>query len=761
MKRNKFLWCFISAVLAVVMALTGCAPDKPNEEGGGTTPPSKVTYGDKCIDLEILQYPEKTEYKVGEKFSPKGLVFNAIYENGFEGDYSLVGGDLDGYIPSGALTEDVTEIILQFEGYQKAIPVTVIPKALNSVTITREPDIKAYSVGDALDLNGLIVAADYDEGLVENETNYVITDADGNVYEQGTVLDTAVNGLVLTVSVKSGTVTKSDSFTIGVYSGLTVQVEDVYNGEDEQPVDKSYTVITGNNLKTEFTDNNSGTHILNNCSYTGTGYLGNVNNGLSVEFFIYSEIDMPDADLVLLASSTCDNAAEQKMDDMQVNKLFKVYIDKNGDGEYSDDEEVDIADYVVIEGKDYPAAGSGGNKWTNWADVPLGKIDINEGYTRVKLVCIGTVKDGSNYARTPNIDRLDIRMDGGEATAGDMVTGVTVTTQPDKTEYTVGESFDPSGIVFSASYMNGYAGDTTLGAENVKVISPSVLTLGTDKVTLKYKTFTFTVDVTVTAGPVESVEITRNPTITSYAKGGTLNLEGLIVKATYENGFADENATNYTVKDASGNVYTTGTVLDGEYADSQLTLIVEITSDGTVKTAEFTIKIFSGITVEAENFYVEGTTGSTESYTVLQNKGDAKVNTNANAAVCIENIPIGLKIEFYIYSDVDVTGAQLVLRACSVDRKVDGTGTYSTNFNEVFKLYQEDEQITVGDDVEIVGRDKIGSELLWFVWTENVIATVDLKAGYNKITLECIAKHKDTNGGDMRVPNIDRIDIRF
>lgn len=179
MKGKKLIVCIVCALLSFTVAFSACT-QQPSGPETDTPPTHRVTDGDKCIDLEIVKQPTKTEYKVGEKFSTKGLVFNAIYQNGFDGDYGLVGGDLDGFVPRGPLTEDVTEITLKFEGFEKNIPITVLPKVLKSVEITREPDIKSYTIGDALDLNGLIVAADYEEGFVEDERGFVITDKDGD-----------------------------------------------------------------------------------------------------------------------------------------------------------------------------------------------------------------------------------------------------------------------------------------------------------------------------------------------------------------------------------------------------------------------------------------------------------------------------------------------------------------------------------------------------------------------------------------------------
>ena len=196
-----------------------------------------------------------------------------------------------------------------------------------------------------------------------------------------------------------------------------------------------------------------------------------------------------------------------------------------------------------------------------------------------------------------------------------------------------------------------------------------------------------------------------------------------------------------------------------------MTLRAEIISNDIVKYAEFTIEIFNGYTIEAEDIYQDNITGEKDNYTIITRaEDDSKIKTDANGATCIESITTGSKIDFYAYSDVAAEGCQLVLTASSLDRYPGSegkVGTYDSQFNKIFKLTVNDQEITVGDDVMIKGRDAIGNESIWFLWTENNIATINLIEGYNKVSLECIGKIKDTNDNSMRSANIDKIDIIF
>lgn len=754
MKKKHIL---IGALIPLAIILASCGGI---QQTSSTTPPtseSTTSVAEDAIkDLEITSMPSKTEYKEGEEFKTAGLKFNIIYESG-EVETGLTGADLDSYSPRGPLTTDVTHITITIDGFSKDIPITVTPKTLQGVEITREPDVKTYELGDSFDLTGLTVQATYEEGVEPNETKYVVTDKDGNVYEQGKVLD-VTGEIELTVSVTSNGVTKTDTFTITVYSGITVQVENVYDPEsgDPAPTDQSYTVISGNSMDLEFNDDNSKTHLKQDSTFTGEGYLGDINVGLKIEFYIYSSADMENADIVLIASSTKTLDSEQKMDDMNVNKIFKMYF-----GE--DNEEIWLSDDLIIQGKEYPPTGSATTKWTNWVEVPLGQMDIKQGYNKITLETIGAQAGSDNYPRTPNIDKLEIRSSSKAEESGDFVTGVNVTSHPSKLTYNPGDVFDPTGLKFDVTYRNGYDEDKGLGpdAEYLSWTPDGPLGSNDTEITFTYKNYSWKETIEMVLPDIQSVELTSLPSITNYTKGTALNLGGLVVKATYENGYVDENAKNYSIKDEFGNVYEDGDLLDKDYSKSSVTFYVEIVTGDVAKQASFVLNISTGIEVEAEHVYEEGVTGPTESYTKITTDGDgARIKTNANKQTAVENIKKGNIIDFFVYSDSEVTDATLVLVASSINRVQGSTETKDTKFNDIFSLKVDDQAVSVGDDVMVKGRTGQDGESIWFLWTESVITSVNLKKGYNKISLECTGYITDFDGS-QRAANVDKIKIQF
>ena len=122
-------------------------------------------------------------------------------------------------------------------------------------------------------------------------------------------------------------------------------------------------------------------------------------------------------------------------------------------------------------------------------------------------------------------------------------TGLSVTTNPTKTSYYVGDTFNPAGMVVKASYNDGST-KTVTGY----TYSTSPFTAGVTSVTISYTengiTYTATVSVTV-AAKYTGLSVTTNPTKTSYLSGETFNPAGMVVKANYSDG-STKAVTNYT-----------------------------------------------------------------------------------------------------------------------------------------------------------------------------------------------------------------------
>ena len=160
----------------------------------------------------------------------------------------------------------------------------------------------------------------------------------------------------------------------------------------------------------------------------------------------------------------------------------------------------------------------------------------------------------------------------GGGGGGIKLLSIAVTTPPTKTSYLSGESFNPAGMVVTATYSNG----ATLAATGYAVEPSGPLTDGMTSVTIRYteggRSATTTQSVTVIP-KLLSIAVTTPPTKTSYRYGETFNSSGMVVKATYTDGstsavsgytttptaFATLGAQNVTVKYTENGVTATAT----------------------------------------------------------------------------------------------------------------------------------------------------------------------------------------------------------
>ena len=152
---------------------------------------------------------------------------------------------------------------------------------------------------------------------------------------------------------------------------------------------------------------------------------------------------------------------------------------------------------------------------------------------------------------------LVFNMVGGGG-GGIKLTGIAITTQPTKTTYTQGETFDPAGMVVTATYSNG----ATLKCTGYSYEPNTPLADGTTKVTIRYTEggVTKTAEQTITViHRLTKIEITAQPMKKVYEYGDSFQSAGMVVKATYSDG-ATANVTGYSCSPATLNTVGTQTI---------------------------------------------------------------------------------------------------------------------------------------------------------------------------------------------------------
>lgn len=152
---------------------------------------------------------------------------------------------------------------------------------------------------------------------------------------------------------------------------------------------------------------------------------------------------------------------------------------------------------------------------------------------------------------------------------------IEVTTPPTKTTYIVGDSFDPAGMLVTATYSDESTEDVTA---QVSCTPATFEEAGQQTVTVSYGSKTTTLTVTVENPALEKIEVTTDPEKTSYTVGDSFNPAGMVVTATY---------SNHTTKAVTG--YTYDTAAFAEAGDK--TVIISYTEDGVTKTATIVVTV--------------------------------------------------------------------------------------------------------------------------------------------------------------------------
>ena len=124
------------------------------------------------------------------------------------------------------------------------------------------------------------------------------------------------------------------------------------------------------------------------------------------------------------------------------------------------------------------------------------------------------------------------------------LTGIKVKNQPKKTEYFVGEEFDPAGLTLTATYDDGTTNGTTKEVTEGFICTPDPFTLAGEKtVTVEYtdKNQTTTVETTFTVTVKENsvltgITVNADNVTKEYFVGEAFNPAGLVVTATYNYG---------------------------------------------------------------------------------------------------------------------------------------------------------------------------------------------------------------------------------
>ena len=214
---------------------------------------------------------------------------------------------------------------------------------------------------------------------------------------------------------------------------------------------------------------------------------------------------------------------------------------------------------------------------------------------------------------------------------------IEVTTPPSKTTYTLGEQFDPTGMVITATFSD--KSTTTVNVTTAMLTIPPdfMATAGGKTITVAYayngvnQTTTFSVTVNPPEVTLQSIAVTTPPTKMTYTVGEAFDTAGMVVTATY----SDNSTAPVTI---------TADMLDYDFstAGEDKTVTVSFTYKEVTRTANVT-----GIVVNQKAVSVGAQVGRMTAGvagTVTFSVTTAHI-ANGAYTVSVANLPTGVTVQ--------------------------------------------------------------------------------------------------------------------
>ena len=455
-------------------------------------------------------------------------------------------GAVEGYSYSGKIgtwTGSATSVSLKASSNQvraTKIVVTVesAPAAnLTSIAVSGTPTNKTYFDGEAFDPTGLVVTGTYDNGTQKEITDGIVWVKDPEILKLGT---TSVD-----VMASVGNIT-SDIYTV---KGITVKEK------------VTLIAIEAKGTPAEFWKGDK----FNHDGITVTAHWSDESESDVTEQCQFTEPDMNTAGkktvTVTCENETCTYEIEVKSIENTKETAYTVSKAKK-----LIDAGKDLATQVYVKGvvSKVDSYNAKYKSITYWLDNDAFQVYSGKGLNGEVFTSIEDVEVGANviicgkimkFKETYEFDKENYLV-GYNAPVEKVLKSIAISGEATKTTYFEGETFDPTGLVVTATYDDE---STRVVTNGVKwTCTPETLILGTTEVnvtaTYGEKTASKTVAVTVTEAP-KTVDIDLTKDQTTTATTDKLEWLGEFVTVTANKAKAGTDANNY-YPGTTGKTYT-------------------------------------------------------------------------------------------------------------------------------------------------------------------------------------------------------------
>ncbi|MBO7650400.1 MAG: InlB B-repeat-containing protein [Lachnospiraceae bacterium] len=417
-------------------------------------------------------------------------------------------------------------------------------KTLKGITITTAPTTTVYTEGQSFNPAGMVVTATYSDNSTAEVKTYTISPS--------AALATTDTSVTISYTEDGVTKTAAQAITVNPASS-TIEIIDI-----------TYTSKVNDGDTPVLPTLSSGYEFVNGVFVEDTDKNG----------AYYNEKVMVMDPTTLQAMATLMNVTPDDLIALSAAQGVTIMKTFRGGYSYTFTGQIKRSDNTLFPGAD-------SDPFTGIINVnnsdKTSEFEISKGLIAITDTC-GIIYECGSSATTKTLK------------------GITITTAPTTTVYTEGQSFDPAGMVVTATYS-----DNSTAEVKTYTISPSGALATTDtSVTISYTedgvTKTATQAITVSAAvtkTLSSIAITTAPTTTIYTEGQNFDPAGMVVTATYsDNSTAEVKA--YTVSPS------------GALGATDASVTISYTEDGVTKTATQTITVNPVIETFAITFAANG-----------------------------------------------------------------------------------------------------------------------------------------------------------
>lgn len=480
-----------------------------------------IIYGDASVvmpissvlitGLDIVKMPSNTTYFVGEVFKADGMVLRYTLDNGEYRDITNF-STADVTFDQTPLELGDDSVTITYNGYTCEVPITVMGRGFKieakkegeNVTITdpegaekpaREGDnpvLKEFaSNGDFMQdfSEGCVMTFTFESDtpqvnlLLQASSTYVTEYSDIVTYAPLTVEDMQVSR-IFDMTVNGRKVPIND--TAVLYGASTNNASgDLSCLANWTEVDLGIVNVNTDQVNTvSLTFKNNGYHNENQ----ETGELNGMMPAPYIDYFMISNIE--DDNIVTDIEITSGPTKTEYVQGQSFDRTGMVVTATHKDGEKTPVSSYSVTPSVLTE------SGESVNLTVSYAEIE----------------------------KTINVKVID-----------KVQTGIEITTAPTKTDYRIGEKFDPTGMVVSAVYNDG----SKVPVEGYTWTPDGALGLDDKTITVSYTDEaekTYTAELNISVKEMTGIEITTAPTKTEYANGQPFDPTGMVVSAVYNDG---------------------------------------------------------------------------------------------------------------------------------------------------------------------------------------------------------------------------------